>query len=65
MNQALNHRVLLDKCNCTRIMSINTYNKSVYNMILLHHIPYQAIVSENIQLSQMKYQERHIDVYDK
>ena len=46
-------------------MSINTYNKSVYNMILLHHIPYQAIVSENIQLSQMKYQERHIDVYDK
>jgi hypothetical protein len=34
-------------------------------MILLHHIPYQAIVSENIQLSQMKYQERHIDVYDK
>jgi len=36
-------------------MSINTYNKNVYNMTLLHHIPYQAMASENEQFSQMKY----------
>jgi hypothetical protein len=29
MNQSLNHLVLLYKCNCIRIISINAYNKNV------------------------------------
>ena len=29
MNQRLNHLVLLYKCNCIRIISLNTYNKNV------------------------------------
>ena len=29
MNQRLNHLVLHEKCNCIRIMSLNTYNKNV------------------------------------
>ena len=29
INQRLNHLVLLDKCSCIRIMSLNTYNKNV------------------------------------
>ena len=29
MNQRLNHLVLYKKCNCIRIMSLNTYNKNV------------------------------------
>jgi hypothetical protein len=29
MNQWLNHLVLYEKCNCIRIMSLNTYNKNV------------------------------------
>ena len=46
-------QVLHYKCYCIRIVSLNTCYKNVDIMTLLHHIPYQAMVSENDQLSQI------------
>ena len=42
MNQRLNHFVLLHKCNCIRIVSIDTYNKNVDIIWHYCHIPYSA-----------------------
>jgi hypothetical protein len=66
MNQWFNHLVLLyKKCNCIRIMSLNTYNKKRrYHMTLLHHIPNQATWFLKT-ISSHKYEERRIEVYDK
>ena len=65
MNQSL--VLFYEKCNCIRIMSLNTYDKNVdtlYNMTLLHHIPnYATWFLKTIRSH--KYEERGIEVYDK
>ena len=65
MNQSL--VLFYEKCNCIRIMSLNTYDKNVdtlYNMTLLHHIPNHATWFLKTIRSH-KYEERRIEVYDK
>ena len=43
MNQRLNHLVLLYKCNCIRIMSLNTCNK---NVDMIWHYCQYCIISQ-------------------
>ena len=64
MNQRLNHLVFLYKYNCIRIMSLNTYNKNVDILSLLHHIPNQATWFLKT-INYHKCEERRIEVYDK
>ena len=57
MHQRLNHLVLYKKCNCIRIMSLNTYNKHVdiiwhyciISQIKLHHGSFLIWFSWNLQ----------------
>ena len=66
MNQRLNHLVLYEKCNCIRIMSLNTYNKNVD--IIWHYCIISQITLHcfwNRLISSHKYEERRIEVYDK
>jgi hypothetical protein len=59
MNQRLNHLVLLyRKCNCIRIMSLNTYNENVdliwhYCITIWSYPKSSYMVSENGQLLQI------------
>jgi hypothetical protein len=66
MNQRLNHLVLLhEKCNCLRIISLNTYNKNVD--IIWHYciISQIKLTSFLKTISSHKYEERRIEEYDK
>ena len=57
MHQRLNHLVLYKKCNCIRIMSLNTYNEHVgiiwhyciISQIKLHHGSFLIWFSWNLQ----------------
>ena len=63
MNQSLNHLVLYEKCNCIRIMSLNTYNKNVD--IIWHYCKTNPAPWFLKTSSSHKYEERRIEVYDK
>ena len=66
MNQRLNHLVLYKKCNCIRIMSLNTYNKIVniiWHYCIISQIKLHGFWKRSI--SSHKYEERCIEVYDK
>ena len=65
MDQRLNHLVLLYKCNCIRIISLNTFNKNVG--IIWHYCIISQIKLHGFwkRSALTIYEERRIEVYDK